>query len=74
MKIQGKFLVADEYSVANISVGAMLGMINMVETKFGIIHWLVVYPDLRKYWEMLEARESFKTTSPVMFELTEKVA
>jgi glutathione S-transferase len=71
---KGRFLVCDEFSVADIAAGAMLGMMNMVETKFGLIHWKEEFPELRKYWEMLESRESFKETQPVMFELTEKVA
>jgi glutathione S-transferase len=71
---KGKFLVCDEFSVADIAVGAMLGMMNMVETNYGLIHWKEQYPELRQYWEMLESRESFKETQPVMFELTEKVA
>ncbi|PVH73691.1 glutathione S-transferase domain-containing protein [Cadophora sp. DSE1049] len=70
---EGKFLVCDEFSVADIAVGSMLGSMNMVETKFGIVQWLERYPELKKYWEMLEARQSFKETQPVMFELTEKV-
>jgi glutathione S-transferase len=73
-KTEGKFLVCDEFSVADIAVGAMLGMMDMVETKFGLIHWKEQYPELNKYWEMLESRESFRETQPVMFELTEKVA
>jgi glutathione S-transferase len=73
-KMEGKFLVCDEFSVADIAVGAMLGMMDMVETKFGLIHWKEQYPKLNKYWEMLESRESFRDTQPVMFELTEKVA
>jgi hypothetical protein len=52
----------------------MVGMMNMVETKFGLIQWSEKYPDLKKYWEMLESRQSFKQTQPEMFELTEKVA
>jgi glutathione S-transferase len=35
---KGKFLVCDEFSVADIAVGAMLGMMNMVETKYRLIH------------------------------------
>jgi glutathione S-transferase len=73
-KTEGKFLVGDEFSVADIAVGAMLGLMNMMETKFGLIHWRDQYPELRNYWEMLESRESFKQTQPDMFELTEKVA
>lgn len=48
-KSHGAFLVGNEFSVADIAVGAMLGMMNMVETKFGILKWLEVYPELRKY-------------------------
>ena len=70
----GQYLVRDEFSIADIAAGAMLGMMNMVETKFGLISWLEQYPELKKYWEMLEERESFKETQPVMFDLTEKVA
>ncbi|KAH8756863.1 glutathione S-transferase domain-containing protein [Hyaloscypha finlandica] len=73
-KMEGKFLVCDEFSVADIAAGAMLGMMDMVETKFGLIHWKEQYPELNKYWEMLESRESFRDAQPVMFELTEKVA
>ncbi|KAG0652134.1 Glutathione S-transferase U11 [Hyphodiscus hymeniophilus] len=70
----GKFLVMNEFSVEDIAVGAMLGMMNMVQTKFGIIQWSENYPELKRYWEMLEARESFQQTEPYMFDLTEKVA
>lgn len=73
-KSKGEFLVGEEYSIADIAMGAWLGFANMVETKFGLISWKDKYPELRAYWEMLEVRESFKETQPVMFELTEKVA
>lgn len=52
----------------------MVGMMNMVGSKFGLIQWSEKYPELRKYWERLEERKSFKETQPVMFDLTEKVA
>ena len=52
----------------------MLGMMEMVEREFGIVRWCEEFPELRGYWEMLEKRESFRGTRPVMFELTEKVA
>ncbi|KAH7348542.1 glutathione S-transferase domain-containing protein [Rhexocercosporidium sp. MPI-PUGE-AT-0058] len=70
----GKFLVCNEFSVADIALGAMLGSMSMIETKFGIVQFLEKYPDLKRYWEMLETRQSFKDTQPEMFELTEKVA
>ena len=74
VRSEGRFVVGDEFSVADIALGAMLGMMDMVETQFGLIRWKDQYPELMKYWEMLEARESFMETRPVMFELTEKVA
>lgn len=69
-----KFLIRNEFTIADIAAGAMLGMMNMVETKFGLIKWKEDYPEVNKYWEMLEARDSFRETQPYMFELTEKVA
>ncbi|PBP27386.1 glutathione S-transferase, partial [Diplocarpon rosae] len=70
---EGKFLVCDEFSIADIALGSMLGMMNLVETQYGMIQFLRKYPALTKYWEMLEARESFQKTQPEMFELSEKV-
>lgn len=70
----GRYLVGDEFSIADIAVGSMLGLMNMVETQFGLVKWLEQYPKLKEYWRMLEARDSFQQTQPVMFELTEKVA
>lgn len=71
---KGEFLVESELSIADIAAGAFLGIANMAETKFGIIQWKEKYPELVKYWEELEKRQSFQKTQPYMFELTEKVA
>lgn len=68
-----KFLVCGDFSIADIALGAMLGSMNMVEMKFGIVQFRDKYPELRKYWEMLEGRASFMKTQPEMFALTEKV-
>jgi glutathione S-transferase len=73
-KSDGRFLVRNEFSIADIAAGSMLGMMSMVETPFGLVKWLGKYPKLKEYWEMMEARDSFKATQSVMFELTEKVA
>ena len=70
----GEFLVGNEFGVADIAVGCMLGMMEMVEREFGIVRWCEEFPELRGYWEGLEERGSFRGTRPVMFELTEKVA
>lgn len=70
---ESDFLIGDELSIADIAAGAMLGMMDMVETQFGLIRWKEDYPELLAWWERLEERESFRETRPVMFELTEKV-
>lgn len=69
-----RFLVGEELTIADIAAGAMLGLMNMGETQFGLIKWKEDYPDLVKYSEWLEEKESFKATRPVMFDLKEKVA
>ena len=61
-------------TIADIAAGAMLGMMDMVETKFQLIVWKEDYPELKRYWERLEDRPSFRETRPIMFELKEKVA
>jgi glutathione S-transferase len=68
------YLVGSEFSIADIAAGAMLGMMNMVETKFGLVQFKEKYPELKEYWEWLEERPSFKETTPFMFALAEKVA
>lgn len=68
------FLIGDELTIADIAAGSMLGMMDMVETQFGLIKWKEEYPELLKWWGKLEERESFRETRPVMFDLREKVA
>lgn len=67
------FLIGDELTIADIAAGCMLGMMDMVETQFGLIKWKEEYPELVGWWERLEERESFRETRPVMFDLREKV-
>ena len=73
-KTSSDFLIGDELTIADIAAGAMLGMMNMVETQFALIKWKEEYPELVRWWEKLEERESFRETRPVMFDLKEKVA
>lgn len=40
---EGKFLVGNEFSVADIAVGSMLGSMNMVETKFQLVHVRITF-------------------------------
>jgi glutathione S-transferase len=47
------FLVGGEFGVADIAVGSMLGMMEMVEREYGIVRWSEKFPELRRYWEGL---------------------
>ena len=72
-KGDSEFLISDELTIADIAAACMLGMMNLVETQFGLIKWKEEYPELVRWWETLEERESFRETRPVMFDLKEKV-
>jgi glutathione S-transferase len=48
-KTNGQFLMCNGFSVADIAVGAMLDMMNMAETQFGLVEWLDQYPELKRY-------------------------
>jgi hypothetical protein len=48
----------------DIAAGAVLDMMSIVETQFGLVKWVDQHAELKRYWEMLEARESFKQTQP----------
>ncbi len=68
----GDFLVNKEYTIADIAAGSALGMIELIaSTPLALpsfLSWKAEYPELSKYWQMLEAKDSFKQTAPYMFE------
>lgn len=70
----GEFLIGKELTIADIAVVSMLGFMDMGETQHHLIAWEDDYPELRRYWQKLEQRPSFRETKPVMFDLREKVA
>ena len=41
----------------DIAAGAVLDMMSMVETQFGLVKWVDQHAELKRYCEMLEARE-----------------
>lgn len=69
-----KFLVAAEFSIADIAVGSMLDSMDVIESAFGLVQRKERYPELVAYWQWMGERRSFQETKPFMFELTEKVA
>jgi len=38
MKIESTLLVGNEFSIADIAIGAMLGMLSVVETEYGLVN------------------------------------
>ena len=65
------FLIGNELSIADIAAGAMLGMMDMVETQFGLIKWKEEYPELLKWWEKLLIK--WKEEYPELLEWWEKL-
>ncbi|KAJ9624948.1 hypothetical protein H2203_004899 [Taxawa tesnikishii (nom. ined.)] len=58
---RGTFLVEDEFGLADIAAGSVLGYLSVRWPEHG---WKSQYPALKKYWEMLEERQSFRDTVP----------
>lgn len=55
------FLVDDRFTLADIAAGSVLGYLRV---RFPDHPWQEEYPNLKRYSDQLEARESFKTTVP----------
>jgi glutathione S-transferase len=56
-----EFLVEDRFTLADIAAGSVLGYLRV---RFQDHPWQEEYPNLKRYSDRLEARESFKTTIP----------
>ncbi|KAF4552933.1 Hypothetical protein D9617_8g049460 [Elsinoe fawcettii] len=57
----GDFLIGNEFGHADIAAGSLLGFMNV---RWPDHSWKKDHPKLVQYWEKLEKRESFKTTTP----------
>jgi glutathione S-transferase len=68
---QGKeYLVGEELTIADIAAVCTVGWIAWAGIRQG---WEAKYPVLAKWVEKLDARQEFRETRPVMFDLTETV-
>lgn len=56
-----RFLVGDKLTIADIAAGSVLGYLSV---RFPAHTWKERHPELLGYWQELERRESFKTTTP----------
>ncbi|KAJ4986736.1 maleylacetoacetate isomerase [Stagonosporopsis vannaccii] len=64
------YLVGSELSIADIAVVCAVGFVEFGGMRPG---WREKWPRLAAWWEALDAREGFRETRPVMFNLTERV-
>lgn len=58
---KGQYLVGDQFGLADIAVGSVLGF---MAVRAADHPWRSQYPALKHYWESLEERQSFKDTVP----------
>ncbi|KAK4501958.1 hypothetical protein PRZ48_007768 [Zasmidium cellare] len=56
-----KYLIGDKLSLADLAAVSMLGWLNV---RWPDHQWKTTYPQLKRYWETLEERETFATTRP----------
>jgi glutathione S-transferase len=58
---QADFIINDTFSLADIAAGSVLGY---MKVRFPNQDWQQEYPNLKRYSDGLEARESFRETVP----------
>lgn len=61
-----EYLLGNTFTIADIAVVCAVAQIEFGGLRPG---WQEKYPELKKFWEHFEARESFKQTAPVMFDI-----
>lgn len=66
----GKFLIGDSLTLADIAVGSVLGWMSL---RWPDHPWAGKHPQLKAYYDALGTRESFKTTRPAPQTITDKV-
>jgi len=64
------FLTEDRFTLADVAAGAVLGYLRI---RFKDRSWQQEYPNLKRYSDRLEARESFMTTIPTPQTIKDKI-
>ncbi len=65
-----KFLIGDRLTLADIAAGSVLGYLRV---RFAEHPWQELYPSLKRYSDLLEARASFKDTVPTPQSISDKI-
>ena len=64
------FIIDDKFSLADIAAGTILGY---MKVRYQDHKWQETYPNLKRYSDKLEERESFKTTVPTPQTMKDKI-
>ena len=64
------FIVNDTFSLADLAAGSVLGY---MKVRFPDNSWQESYPNLRRYLDQLEDRESFKSSTPTPQKISDKI-
>lgn len=65
-----EFLLEDRLTLADIAAGSVLGYMTV---RFKAIPWRDMYPNLARYTDRLEERESFKNSKPYPQTISDKI-
>lgn len=61
-----EYLLANQLTIADIAVCCAVTQLDFAKLR---PEWQGIYPELKRYWEKTESRESFRQTTPVMFDI-----
>lgn len=64
------YLIGGTYTIADIAVGCAVAQIDFAGIRSG---WMEQYPELCSWWESMEAKESWRQTTPKMFDIKDSV-
>lgn len=67
---QNEFIVDNKFGLADIAAGSVLGYLKV---RFESYDWQSQYPNLKKYNDGLETRQSFKDTVPYPQTISDKI-
>lgn len=65
-----EFIVDDQFSLADVAAGSILGY---MKVRYQENKWQEMYPNLKKYSDGLEKRNSFKETVPYPQTITDRI-